>query len=726
MPINKKNQISIFIIITIIIVIIGVFLFVKNYDSISIYQDEKSSYKIKKFVESCIEINLKEAQEKIAQSGGWYYSPPKNYLNKDSNKYLIKNSEGIQDLGNIKIPYWYYYDDSNEKFEINIPKYNEENDPYSIKNQFEKYILENIEKNCLNGFNKFKNEYEIQYKLKDLKVNVNLDKEKIESNIELPIKIIQINSNNSDYISKFSSKIENQIYIPYRLARDITISEIKTSFVEYRILNMMTPYQTSDRRDLLPPNYDFKFTYDLNPWVVPEVEKTFKNIISSNIRRIQFYNTDYDENEIPERLRNNEFVKNIEKIYLRDYISENVNTDENTPKLFQSYKNYKVKPKFDVFYPIHFNIGNSLGNMILTTKPEAIINFIPIFFTEYVTSYQITMPIVFEIKKSNDKYNNFKFNFAIEANIDYNQPLAKLEYSNIDHNIINNLEVEEEKENLKDSLICSPYQFISKKIYLNLTDPINYGNGIFNEEKQRFENYNGIKDAVVEFDCKGLTKCTIGKTDINFIQGVGNKTNLALSLPINCNPGKLEITKFGHKKVEINNLNPNLNNSINLGEVIMPSKKEFKLKITFNDPLLGGIGGNIMGENDEGFIIFKDKEDENNIGFTSFDYNNIGKLNISLTPGEYEVEGFVFSKENKTLPATEIEGNRIPEIKLNGWLIAGYKKEFSLTLGDALNKNIIEVPFVKVGYPSNFNELQEKGSKMNFEENSGIIIMKKN
>lgn len=700
------------VIIGIIVLISSIFLFSYNSDSISIFNDQSSSYKVKNFVESCLKIQTNEAINKIGFQAGWLYNPysDKMFASRETNKYLIQNNIGYKDLGGVEFPYWYYFDDTSKNFKLGIPDYDSDNE-YSIKNQMKRYLIENLDKNCLNKFKEFDSLYNIKYDSKDITKNLNVifDKDKVTVKLNLPLKITTLNSENSEYVDSFRIDSKNKLWLPYNLAKDIVYGENKDSFLEYRILDMTNAYKDSSRRDLLPPNYEFKVnTFDLNPWNIQNVEKLFKYIISDNIDLIQFSNTNIENSKskliIPKGLEDDEIANSFYNYYTSDYISNISSMIQNDP---QVYKNLQVDLDYNPLYPTYFSISNSIGDLFLMPDAQFVGGIIPISFTEYTATYKFTMPVMFEIKDLESKNNDFVFRFPIEVNVDHNSALR----NNIDYGI--NLNSIKKLDN-KNTLICNPSQFISDYVYLNISDPVINGQRKYLGDKEYNMFETGINDVMISFTCKNIVTCPLPiKTKINGKYISENITTLKFRLPINCNPGTLELYKHGYQKIVLNNLDPKLDVPINLGKVYMSSKKNLKLRIkllTVGDSM-NTAGKTRLEKEEKGFIMFQNLADENDITVIDFNKDNFNTKNISLFPGNYSVMGYIFSEKGKYLSKEEGSASKGPfqgdkhysvgPINLTSWIVGSFKSEnMQIVLGNLLsNDDTLEIGMIYGEYP---------------------------
>lgn len=718
---SLKSQIGIFVVIGVILVLGAIILFSYKSDVIKIFNDEKSSYKINEFIESCLDSQSEIAINKIGERGGWFY-PKDNIIFAEFDKpdQFNQIAKGFDYFG-IKIPYWYYYDDTSDnqnKFKTNIPEYDSE-DRSSLKNQLKRYLEEHLERDCIKSFRSYEKIYDIRYEPREIKVDVVFDDEDIKLSMNLPLEINEINTNNTEFVEDFKLTLDNKLWIPYHLAKDIVNSENRDSFLEYEILEMIEPYKSKDSRDLLPPDYAYSLEYDYNPWDLRKVELLFKQIVSSNIGYTQFTNTDYIEMSIPQGLEDNEFAQAVTSMNTKDFISD---TSEfiNIPKIFKRYKEYRVTTSYETFFPTSFSISPSLGNIILLPKPDSVINLIPIFFTEYVASYKATLPILLEIKNTELKNDDFVFNLLIETNIDHNTALK----DNIDFESLLNISefsaTEGGIEMPTKTLICDPTQFISEPISINISDPLVQGTRVCNRDRySRANNYcnipeSGIEGAIVSFNCKGLANCFIGQTTINGESRYNNITVLNFRLPINCNPGTLTIEKFGYEKIVIENLDPNFDTPINLGNYNMSSPKKFNLSVDLVNPGISTADHSIPVGNNSGFIIFENKENPDFVKVVEISRDNQYDLDVELLPGHYNINAFLMTEDKHIIPAETKGGGgifgkkvKLPQINLSAWMYGMLKLDnFEITTKDLLEKNKIYLHIIDFGVPTSYEELE--------------------
>ena len=189
----KRAQMSIFIIIAVILVFLFILIFaLVDSPSLNLFQDERPSYRVQEFVETCLQDISTDGVDKLGLSGGWLYHQSLIFADRETPELLIQRAQGFRDPGNIEMPYWYYYDDSDEQFRYNIPEYNTDSD-FSMKNQLKRYVEENLNRQCVRDFEVFEEVYNIEYDLSELEVTVEMDEDEIVTGLEWPLNINIIN-----------------------------------------------------------------------------------------------------------------------------------------------------------------------------------------------------------------------------------------------------------------------------------------------------------------------------------------------------------------------------------------------------------------------------------------------------------------------------------------------------------------------------------------------------
>ena len=348
-----------------------------------------------------------------------------------------------------------------------------------------------------------------------------------------------------------------------------------------------------------------------------------------------------------------------------------------------------------------------MGVLLFPKVENLIAKIIPLFTTTYTGFYQITMPVVFEIY---DKDNSdIIFQFGVETNIENNKPLKFKEKKEDD------IYFEEDNSDAQ-SLICDPNQFISGVYNLTFFDNIENG-----KRKNLDAPLLGVDGALVSFSCKGFSKCFLGETKINGKYKFENFSHLNFKLPINCNPTTLEIYKFGHKKIKIENLNPQIGKNVDLGNFSLDSTKKLKLEVNLCKGVLICSSGRSLDKEEQGFIFFNNLENSELTRAVSIDFENQNKIDVELTTGNYSISAFILDSKNVSIPGKEIcvpksgvsgvlgeeECHQIPDINLSSWVSGNYEiSNFEIKKEDLIGNSEIFLKIKGLKAPTTLEEFE--------------------
>ena len=678
----RKLQASIFLIISAIILLGGITTYFLFSDDIDVFIDvdgEDSS--VNYFITKCIEDTAKNSLNAIADKGGWYYSPNKDYAKSFKTDLMNRESKGVSYLNVIDIDYWFYYDDKTNSFVNNIPEYDTDSD-YSIKNQIRRYVFDKLESTCIRNFYSLREIYDVNKK-SDLKLSVELENEFIHLYIEYPLDVVDKSTEEKSFIESFYVKIPNTIVVPYNLAKDLVEANEKTFFLDKSILSILASYSTTENRNYLPPFYDFKMEFDKKPWNLDKTKEKAKSLLNINMGVLEFENTYKKQNSY--LLSNEDFSKGVRDLFRKDFLGIFERSI-----YYPYYSRYDVKPVYETFFPSYISFTGNNEDILLMPDANSVLGILPIFFTTYKSSWDMTFPILFEIKdKDSDEF--FQFKFFVETNIQNNLPLHEklLNYGKLKTQISS-------LSNNYEGLICDEEAFVG-----------NYSIEIFDSTKN-----SAVEDANVVFDCKGITSCHIGTSKIDS----DGKSFLNFKLPRDCNPGKLEIIKNNHKTFKLENMNPNENSQINFGKVDMPSLKEFKLDFKIEN----------FNKDTTGFIFFQNKETEETSKALRLTKENIDNLSVGIMPNtEYRIYGMMILNDTIIIPEDEIcdesfigklsgsKCQKLESIEMEQWIVGNYELE-DMFKSNILDKSIMEIEFNYIKPPSNYDDLQN----LRFDEKS--------
>ncbi|MEM4336930.1 MAG: hypothetical protein QXG86_02915 [Candidatus Woesearchaeota archaeon] len=414
--INKKSQITIFIIIGVVLLFsTALVIYIKNKVGaperevkIALEKVPEEIKPAQEFVSQCINYIGIEALKKIGMHGG--------YISTDQADYditLVKFKENDENpteadvvpftpKSRIKIPYWYYMRSPNDCSECYFsslqPPLYRINGSNSIESQIDNYINLNLRK-CLNNFEPFRKE---GFSIKDggIKTTTYIREKDVYINVDYPVELEK--EGNSYKMSKFATIIPVRIKELYETADYITRMAPYSHFLEVSTLNWITAFSGLTPRKL-PPLAQFTVSYKEVRWRSSDVRKNLVAMLETYVPAISLSGTiDFKD----PRGYTNPLIRGImASLTLPQNITENINA------------------KFLYLgWPIYLNIGGEeLG-------PQSI-NF-PLFsifpLKGYSFSYDISYPVIIKIT---DPYafrgEGYTFMFALETNIRGNRPFGE-------------------------------------------------------------------------------------------------------------------------------------------------------------------------------------------------------------------------------------------------------------------------------------------------------------
>jgi hypothetical protein len=407
--INKKSQITVFLIIGLIILIFLLFfllIYNKN-PKPDILIPESDEFTI--FIEECLFITAQEAIIKIGAGGGYIDFHEVYGIRPVTNPL---NSESLNLFNSMELPYW-LYQTSNGVDRQNIPALQKSFDnDYSIQWQIENYINNNI-RYCFRNFMAFK----------DKKINV-LEKTtpkseilftnnnviaKLNYNVELttPNGII---TNYNNYQTQIPIALKNV----YSFAKDITIYQAENAFIEDTLLDLISIYSRTDK-NYLPPLYNFMMQpcSEYVFWSPIQVKEMFREMLASNIPFISITNGEHFSYDVDET----EFIDDEEIEIAKGVMNKFKNSVSSN-----NYPGILTHLSYMEDFPLELDFGVGL---IEPRNLEVDLIFAKYCFFEYRTYYTTAFPVLFTLYDSNSIVNNkegYLFQFPLLAVLKDNFP----------------------------------------------------------------------------------------------------------------------------------------------------------------------------------------------------------------------------------------------------------------------------------------------------------------
>jgi len=265
---KKRGQITIFIIIGIVILLLIAILFYFQRQGAEVRPKTPLEQKlgpVESYIQSCIDTLGTDAVLKMGQLGGYAY-PPRE-LDVYPAAHVVEDRFGL-----IKVPLWYYDDKSY------MPSIDE------MQYQISLY-LNNTIRDCLADFEPLKTEYDIKEK-GDPKFTVTIAEEDIAIETDYPLDVFPKTTEETYKVQKFSTFIPVRLKRVYSLARAIFETENRENFLENITLQLMTMNNAI-------PFTGMEFRCSSKKWRVASVISEVRDAVFANLQRIRFKNTNY-------------------------------------------------------------------------------------------------------------------------------------------------------------------------------------------------------------------------------------------------------------------------------------------------------------------------------------------------------------------------------------------------------------------------------------------------
>jgi len=611
---GTKGQITVFIIIGIVIVAaVSIFLVVRSQqaglpEETIVSERTPDEFKpVKDFVESCLNQKLKEAFIKIGQHGGYVDMEDRDM---SGSQFVLKPDDPtssdaafLDSLPSSNVAYWWYMKTPNTCNNCLLTDENKPSFEY-IQEQSNKYIEENLDE-CIDGFRNFEQQGFDINELARPSVNTTITEEDVAVMLDYPINASLDDKNT--LISQYYTSIPLGFRDFYELADAITYAEINTSFLEYVPKQILGVYSSGTDTGKLPPIYAREESYAPKIWSKNLVKYEFRSVLTSMMPFLSLANT-----------------KNAHPYTTDDAITTGLHRPFYYDTLLnKSYDDFTVN--FYYFnWPIYFYVGPASGEILGATKvidiPNAIgpISLFPsVPIREYAFFYDITYPVIVEIRRDSDLFGEgYSLLFALESNIRDNRDMKEWKEGNGTYGSdiqdlfsVSNVaetefpETQEEAEmglagyvnrtkQESKSLFCDPKQRLSGNITITTKDAIS-GNGV-----------PGVK---VKFGCGAYEFCTIGTTQFEVET---NQTVITDKFPICRGGGILKLEKEGYLDSITLDLTIEQNSSQDFEVLMSPLvKKEVKItKMMANRSILYWQPYKKYGRNYTKRIVMTDQE----------------------------------------------------------------------------------------------------------------------
>lgn len=461
---NKKAQITLFIIIGIVILIITVgivymsgYKFEKDLQTVEqpMLEDiPKEANPVRFFVTQCLERTAENAFTVLGSQGGYIETQSLSPRNIDPT-----NADSIK-FGAATIPYWHYLKSNNRKSEYKFSSAM----PSTVRNpqslldmsvqaQVDRYVENNL-KICLNNFNQLKEQgFTISTEIP--KVTTSIRDTDVLVKLNYPMHVRK--SREIHDLEEFYTILPVNFKKIFEMANTLTQMHEQFNYTETTTMNLISTFSTMDQNKLPP----IRATSNSRTfWIKQNVKNTLTEILITHLPKIQIVGTE-----------------NYVTLNTQPGLDTNAHEMFNINILDLDYKDLEINHIYNRF-PIYFDIANVQGEQIGPSSMSQ--SFLGFSYSQndYVAKYDISYPIIVEIKDTEAfEKQGYNFFFALESNIRNNRPIR-------DGSSVTNLDVGGE------TLLCDPA--------LRATDLI---------------KVEAQEDMDVYYQCGTEVSCHIGKTD---------------------------------------------------------------------------------------------------------------------------------------------------------------------------------------------------------------------
>ncbi len=425
----KKGQISLFIIIGIVIVvIIGLVFFVRSQILSSNLATQAQSIEtvpqelrpVKQAINNCVNQVSSEGLTLIGVQGGYYNIPkdtlPRGLFNEFSNS--------LEVLSGLNTPYWFY--ETNNGLQIlNIPTKEE------IKNNINSYVIDNLDSCVSSAIDDLRSQgFEITTK-GNLKVTSNLQDQYVEVLVSYPLDVNY--KDTGKIITNYYSKLSYPLGELYDMGTNVMNTQNSAYYLENITLDVLEIYNdvpfANQNVDCVP-----------KVWLAQDIKNNLKQHISDNIKAVTVKNSaSYSSNPYYQLALNKNY----------NDVDAKFSYQENWPM------NVEIDGGKDVLKEDQVITGNNPATKLLAGI---------LCLNSYQFIYNIKYPTLIQLTK-----NGYTFQFATMVIIKNNQPkVNRLGFSDLPNNdkafcsstqynstiVVNNFETGSSLENVDVSVKC--------------------------------------------------------------------------------------------------------------------------------------------------------------------------------------------------------------------------------------------------------------------------------
>lgn len=469
---NIKAQTTIFILISLVIVIIGAFVLYTSDVELFYSPQDRADGQIKESIEYCIDQSMGRGIFYLQSQGGVINTS--SYIRFRDDYLQLGESESA-----FKLPNWDVEDDQYPTV-------------FSMENELNQYVKQDSQ-GCINlAITTLSDAYQIDVNYDEFEVFTDIDYETVSSQAFLPLEYKQINGELKNSLNEFVVERDSKLGDLYELAIEIYNLEEETYLFEDLTLDQIFSASNYGDRTTSMPSQGIEFSCTPRIWLKSDLRDTLAQLNNNNFRYLEFEGTA----PIDYRFESNLGVDSPNEAYFRNFYSYEL---LNTKPSFRDYEVNVLNPAVESFVGGYsrynpyreFEISPSEGEIVRSMEQGVDTGFgrfnfgcIQIFAHSYTLDYDLMI----NLKDVSGESQDF-FQFPLRVSIKQNEPKESTSTLII---------AQDQIPTLTESSYCQEqtYEYPVDVSVENVNAPF---------EDQYLSNVN------ISFKCLGLT-CDLGET----------------------------------------------------------------------------------------------------------------------------------------------------------------------------------------------------------------------
>lgn len=409
----KQGQISIFVIVSVVIVFVAGFLFFNDNYNIFYSPENQLAQELQEHVEACITSNAQLGVFLLGFQGGYIDIPQE--IQMDPERRLVFGSNGSFSSGPLSIPNW-----DSELGEVPTIDF--------MESELETFIADNVESCIESNFDAYSSYLNLNYSFDNYGNQVTINDQNVEIRTDFPVdfseKSGEIDSNiNSYYVNLDDTPLGDL----HSLAIEIYNLEEQTLLFEELVMDQI--YSSSDDSSDLQSMPTEGITFSCNPhiWFKEDLKQTLSELNNNNFKYLYFEGTRSIENRFSANLGGD--LEGLQAYYRSNY-------QHQLPSTKPSYEDYEVNvamPSSEYTgstgyfnsYPYRtFEVTPSNGEIVkamdmkVDIGAELPIPCVQIFHHLYTLDYDLLL----QLKDFSDDEQGLLFQFPLRVEIEQNSP----------------------------------------------------------------------------------------------------------------------------------------------------------------------------------------------------------------------------------------------------------------------------------------------------------------